>query len=141
MCKGIYLKLNLSPDGGRGGDGMGSDSETKDAGTQDTTKGPRTINGVETEMDARRKAVKEELLMRLRTIRGHVAGIERMVEEGKECSEVLVQLSAIKAAVNKVEAYFLENYARECMARCLQRGGDVMQEMERIVQAVLKFLH
>lgn len=124
---------------------MGSDAEAKHAGTKDTetTNSVDSVDNVNVEvgMDTRGKAVKEELLMRLRTIRGHIAGIERMVEDGKECSEVLVQLSAIKAAVNKVEAYFLENYARECMARCLQRGGDVMQEMERIVKAVLKFLH
>ena len=44
-----------------------------------------------------RKSVRQ----RLGTIKGHVAGIERMVEDNKPCEEVLVQLSAITGAVNK----------------------------------------
>lgn len=82
---------------------------------------------------------KDAILSRLKTVRGHLAGIERMVEEGKQCKDILVQLAAARSALTKVEHSILRTYARECVADCLREGEDVSEALEGIIDMVIKF--
>jgi len=59
--------------------------------------------------------MKKSVLQRLGTIKGHIAGIEKMVDEDRNCEDILFQLSAITGAVNKLSAHILENYAEACL--------------------------
>jgi len=59
--------------------------------------------------------MKKSVLQRLGTIKGHIAGIEKMVEEDRNCEDILLQLSAITGAVNKLSAHILENYTEACL--------------------------
>jgi DNA-binding FrmR family transcriptional regulator len=56
-----------------------------------------------------------EVLLRLRRIEGQVRGIQRMVEENRDCRDVVVQLAAVKAAVASLNTLVAETYARECL--------------------------
>jgi CsoR family transcriptional regulator, copper-sensing transcriptional repressor len=85
-------------------------------------------------------AVQSEVLNRLRNIKGHVAGIERMVEEGQECSNVLIQLSAIRAAVEKTGIFILENNAVECLLSDVNAKPEDQEKVSLVVKQMLAFL-
>lgn len=57
----------------------------------------------------------QELLQRLKRIEGQARGVQRMVLEGRECREVLAQLSAIRAATLQASLFLVRNYAQECL--------------------------
>ena len=56
-----------------------------------------------------------EVLLRLRRIEGQVRGIQRMVEDNRDCRDVVVQLAAVKAAVASLNTLVAETYARDCL--------------------------
>ena len=60
-------------------------------------------------------ATKDQLLNRLRRIEGQVRGVERMVEEDRYCIDVITQISAIQAALDKVALGLLDDHAAHCV--------------------------
>ena len=60
-------------------------------------------------------ATKDQLLNRLRRIEGQVRGIERMVDDDRYCIDVLTQISAVQAALDKVALGLLDEHARHCV--------------------------
>jgi len=79
--------------------------------------------------------MRKSVLQRLGTIKGHIAGIEKMVEEDRNCEDVLFQLSAVTGAANKLSAHILEGYTEECLnevnldALARQRIKDLTKTM------------
>ena len=71
-------------------------------------------------------ADKETLLKRLRRIEGQVRGVERMVEEDRYCIDVVTQVTAIQAALDKVALELLEDHANHCVI-----GGEPAKQDER----------
>jgi DNA-binding FrmR family transcriptional regulator len=71
-------------------------------------------------------ASKDQLQTRLRRIEGQVRGIQKMVEEDRYCIEVLTQISAIQAALDKVALGLLDGHARTCVI-----GADDELQAER----------
>jgi DNA-binding FrmR family transcriptional regulator len=74
-------------------------------------------------------ATKDELQTRLRRIEGQVRGIERMVEEDRYCIDVLTQISAIQAALDKVALGLLDGHAQTCVI-----GAEPGQQDERTAE-------
>ena len=72
---------------------------------------------------------KEALQKRLRRVEGQVRGIERMVEEERYCVDVVTQITAIQAALDKVALGLLEDHARHCVI-----GAKVGERDERTVE-------
>jgi CsoR family transcriptional regulator, copper-sensing transcriptional repressor len=60
-------------------------------------------------------ASKEQLLKRLRRIEGQVRGVERMVEDDRYCIDVLTQITAAQAALDKVALGLLDDHAHHCV--------------------------
>jgi DNA-binding FrmR family transcriptional regulator len=60
-------------------------------------------------------ATKDQLLKRLARIKGQVGGVERMVREDRYCIDVLTQIAAIEAALDKVALGLLDDHARHCV--------------------------
>jgi CsoR family transcriptional regulator, copper-sensing transcriptional repressor len=58
---------------------------------------------------------KEQLLRRLRRIEGQVRGVQSMVEEERDCREILQQFTAIRAALQSASMAFVEEYASRCL--------------------------
>ena len=77
----------------------------------------------------------KDILNRLRRIEGQVKGIQGMVEKETCCTDVLVQISAIRAAINKVGILMIENYAYNC----LELGENV--EDEEKINELLKIMN
>ena len=70
-------------------------------------------------------ATKEQLLARLRRIEGQIRGIEGMVEEDRYCIDVLTQISAARAALDKVALGLLDDHAHHCVI-----GAGTTQERD-----------
>ncbi|MCE5286104.1 MAG: metal-sensitive transcriptional regulator [Pelosinus sp.] len=84
--------------------------------------------------------VKAEVLCRLKTVKGHIAGIERMVEEEQTCNNVMIQLAAVRASVEKIGIYILENSAVECLCSDTIHSPEDKEKVEKIVKQMLAFL-
>ncbi len=73
-----------------------------------------------------------EMQARLKRIEGQAKGVQKMVDEGRDCVDILNQLAAIKAAVNSLSGELLEAYA----LRCLQHPDEFPSQEAAIEQAV-----
>ncbi|SMB98837.1 DNA-binding transcriptional regulator, FrmR family [Thermanaeromonas toyohensis ToBE] len=75
--------------------------------------------------------VKDELLLRLRRIEGQVKGLQRMVEEGKYCVDVLTQIAAVRAALKTVGTIIFEHHVRGCVRNAIvtKQGDEVIEEL------------
>jgi DNA-binding FrmR family transcriptional regulator len=67
---------------------------------------------------------KQQLQTRLSRIEGQVRGVQRMVDEDRYCIDVLTQISAIRAALDKVALSLVDDHARNCMSDGASRGRD-----------------
>ncbi len=82
--------------------------------------------------------LKKDIQVRLRRIEGQVKGIQNMVEKEACCKDMLVQIAAVRAAINKVGGLLLENYARNCMG--IEENDENQEKIEQLVSTVLMFL-
>ncbi len=73
------------------------------------------MSGVETAPVRGYTASKAQLQRRLRRVEGQVRGVERMVEEDRYCVDVLTQIAAVQAALDKVALGLLDGHARTCV--------------------------
>jgi DNA-binding FrmR family transcriptional regulator len=75
----------------------------------------------------------EAVLKRLARIEGHVRAVKRMVEEGTSCPDVLVQIAAVRSALNSVGQVILEDHLRNCMVKAVQEGDfdDAMRDLKK----------
>jgi len=75
----------------------------------------------------------EAVLNRLARIEGHVRGIKRMVEEDTPCPDVLVQIAAVRSALNSVGQVILEDHLRSCMVKAVHDGDfeDAMRDLKK----------
>lgn len=82
---------------------------------------------------------KSGIVNRLKTIKGHINGIENMIEEGKSCDEILLQIAAIKAAVHKVGLVIMEEHAMECLL--MEDDGEPVnkEKMEEVIKTLVKY--
>lgn len=83
--------------------------------------------------------VKKNIINRLKTIKGHIAGVERMIEDDKCCNDVLLQLAAIKASVHKVGLVVMEESAMNCLVTDDESGTVDKEEMEKIIKTLIQF--
>ena len=77
----------------------------------------------------------ENLKTRLNRIEGHVRGVKRMLEDQEDCESILVQTSAIKAALNQVIIKLLEGHMETCVTDCV-KAGDTDEALERLKGAL-----
>lgn len=85
---------------------------------------------------------KQEIIKRLKRIEGQVKGIQKMIEEDKYCVDILTQIAAVRAAINKVGGIVLEKHSRACMQSALAADNkeQVLKELIDSVQKFLKFV-
>jgi len=81
-------------------------------------------------------ATKKQIVNRLRSIEGHVRGIERMVEEDSYCIEVIRQAIAVQRALERVNGIILENHLQTCVTTAIR--SEEAQERERVIGELLE---
>ena len=77
---------------------------------------------------------KEKLRKRLARIEGQVRGVDRMVEEERYCIDVLTQIGAIQAALDKVALGLLDEHTRHCVVEA--EGGEQAEKVDELMVAV-----
>lgn len=81
---------------------------------------------------------KQQLTNRLKRIEGQVRGLQKMIEEDRYCVDVLVQLSAVNAALKKVGYSLLERHTKTCVAEAV-RSGDANEQIQELMSVVQQF--
>jgi CsoR family transcriptional regulator, copper-sensing transcriptional repressor len=76
----------------------------------------------------------DETLKRLKIIEGHLHGVVRMLEEEAYCIDVIRQIQAVQAALNKVSAGILENHLNSCVTTAIR--GEDLQDRERVLKEI-----
>src|ERR1700722_2587371 len=80
-------------------------------------------------------ATKSEVTRRLRRIEGQVGGLLRMVEDDRYCVDVLTQINAVRAALQKVEEKILGDHVSHCVAAAFA-SGDVTDQRHKVEELI-----
>ena len=82
---------------------------------------------------------RKKVIDRLSRIEGHLRGIKKMVEEDRDCPELLHQIAAIKAAINKVGVLILEDHIESCMVDAVREGSveDYVEELKAAIEKLI----
>ncbi|AUS95537.1 hypothetical protein CDQ84_11350 [Clostridium thermosuccinogenes] len=91
--------------------------------------------------EAAKKESKEDLLKRLRRIEGQVKGIQRMIEEEKYCVDILTQVAAVRAAINKVGTLILEKHSMDCIENIVSSEDKekALNELTKTIKSFMKY--
>ncbi|MBW4657471.1 MAG: metal-sensitive transcriptional regulator [Drouetiella hepatica Uher 2000/2452] len=79
------------------------------------------------------------IVNRLSRIEGHIRGIKTMVQESRPCPDVLVQIAAVRGAIDRVSRVILDEHLTECVARAAKEG-NIEAEIEELKTALDRFL-
>lgn len=82
---------------------------------------------------------KSDLLERLKKIEGQVRGLQRMIEEDRYCVDILVQVAAVKAALNRVGLSLIEAHTRGCVADAI-RNDSGQEAVDELINVLMKFV-
>jgi CsoR family transcriptional regulator, copper-sensing transcriptional repressor len=77
----------------------------------------------------------QKVINRLKSIEGHVRGVEKMVEEDAYCMDIVTQINAIQAALQKVSATILDRHLHTCVITAIR--GDDPNERERVIGEIM----
>jgi CsoR family transcriptional regulator, copper-sensing transcriptional repressor len=82
----------------------------------------------------------KEIMNRLRRVEGQVKGLQKMIEEEKDCSDILVQVAAARAAINKVGTMIFETHFRECLDKAMaeDRMDDFIHSFTELMDRYVK---
>lgn len=78
------------------------------------------------------------VLNRLSRAIGHLQSVRRMVEEGRDCSEVLIQIAAVRSAIDNTGKLILQDHLRHCILDAAQEGDQ--QAIDDLCQAIDKYM-
>jgi DNA-binding FrmR family transcriptional regulator len=81
------------------------------------------------------KEAKERILQRLKSIEGHIRGVQKMVEEDQYCIDILAQTFAIQRALDAVNSLVLERHLQTCVTTAIR--GEDPHERERVIRELL----
>lgn len=90
-----------------------------------------------------RDEIREPARRRLRRIAGQVSGLERMLDEDRYCVDVLLQIAAVRAALDKVGKLLLEGHVETCVADALRSGRtrDRDEKLAELLEVFSRFAH
>lgn len=95
------------------------------------------------EVEDKSKCDKEAVIKRLRRIEGQVKGIQRMVNDGKYCVDILIQVAAVRSAIDKVGGIILENHVKTCVKNTIENSSDTAEKdkvIDELMYTMLKFM-
>lgn len=80
----------------------------------------------------------KQVINRMARIVGHAEAIKRMIEEGKECDEILIQISAVKSALNNVGKIILDDHINHCIVEAVENNDK--EALAKLNNAIDKFV-
>jgi DNA-binding FrmR family transcriptional regulator len=83
--------------------------------------------------EKREEVSQDVVLRRLKRIEGQVRGIEKMIDEGRDCESLVIQLAAIRSAIESVGALILNNYMQLCFRKNAEFESADVDSLARVV--------
>lgn len=80
----------------------------------------------------------KQILNRISRAVGHLESVKRMVEEGRDCSDVLIQLAAVRSAINGVGKLLLSDHMEHCVVEAIENSDR--EALKRLNKAIDQFL-
>lgn len=81
----------------------------------------------------------EKVLHRLSRAIGHLKSVKKMVEEGRDCSEILIQIAAVRSAVNNAGKLILQDHIQHCVVDAIQSGDPrALQDLSAAIDKFVK---
>jgi DNA-binding FrmR family transcriptional regulator len=87
----------------------------------------------------KQQAIQAELTARLKKIEGQVRGVQKMIQDGRSCGDIVIQLGAIKAAVNRVGISVLECHLAEKIETDLREGREMNESLADFMAIFKRF--
>lgn len=81
---------------------------------------------------------KDLIIKRLRRIEGQIKGIQKMINNEKTCGDVLTQVAAARAALNKVGGLILENHMKDCLKSYLDNANND-KDLDELIDIMIKY--
>ena len=81
---------------------------------------------------------RRRLISRLRRVEGQVRGLQRMIEEGQDCADVITQIAAVRGALDKVGFLILSHRLEECLRRRVEEGREGDRSLEDALKLFLR---
>ncbi len=79
------------------------------------------------------------VLNRMARIIGHMQAVKKMVEDGRDCSEVLIQLSAVDAAIKSVSRVILKDHMEHCIVDAIKTGdNESIENLNKAIDQIFK---
>lgn len=78
------------------------------------------------------------VINRLSRAIGHLESVKKMVEDGRDCSEVLIQIAAVRSAINNIGKVILQDHIQHCIVDAVEHDDE--QALESLCQAIDKFI-
>lgn len=79
------------------------------------------------------------VLNRLSKLTGHLNAVKTMVESGRDCSEVLIQLAAVRSAINSTMKIILKDHIDHCIVDAVETGDtDTIEELNKAIEILMK---
>jgi CsoR family transcriptional regulator, copper-sensing transcriptional repressor len=84
---------------------------------------------------------KDNARRRLLSIKGQVQGIQQMIDDEKYCVDILIQLSAVRAALGKVSAIVLKRHVESCVVNAIESGSEekMAEKIEELIQVFSRY--
>ncbi|HYF82752.1 MAG TPA: metal-sensitive transcriptional regulator [Clostridia bacterium] len=82
---------------------------------------------------------KADILNRMKKIEGQAKGIQKMIEEDKCCGDIMVQISAIRSAINRVGGFIMDRYIKECLKDSLKNDKSG-EKVEEVIETIVKYV-
>lgn len=81
----------------------------------------------------------KKIINRMSRAIGHMESIKRMVEEGRDCSDILIQISAVRSAINNVGKIILQDHINSCVVDAVETGDKkVLEDLNIAIDKFLK---
>ncbi|MHB0886126.1 MAG: metal-sensitive transcriptional regulator [Bacillota bacterium] len=81
----------------------------------------------------------EGLVKRLRRVEGQARGLQKMLLEGRECEDLIIQLAAMREAISKVGMVVIGKYMERCLREDIAQGKSGKEGLERALNILMKF--
>ncbi|MBQ6582835.1 MAG: metal-sensing transcriptional repressor [Mogibacterium sp.] len=92
-----------------------------------------------THSHAHSHAHQKQVINRIARATGHLNSIKRMVEDNRDCSEVLIQLAAVQSALSAVSRIILKDHIEHCIVDAVEQGDDdAIGQLERAIDQLLR---
>jgi len=93
-----------------------------------------------TDNELEQEKIKKNVLSRMKRIEGQVRGIQGMIEDGKECEDILVQVRAVRSALQSTNKLILKRYMLRCYADAVSQGKDSQEALNNFIKVLTNFL-